>query len=309
MSGLRRPAVLLLLTLVAGCGDGAGPGGGDGDGFMRATIDGQAWESDALPLENGVQYTTPGAYAIFGSKVQGGNDALSVVLSLFNIRGPGTYPLGMGGGTVGGLGTIGSQGGSWSTLLSGSAGTVTITTLTSDRIAGTFAFTAHANMDPAGAARTVTGGEFDVSITTTGTVHPLPANAGSSITADIGGASWTASTIAVQGDPGSLWGFTALNTEYGVSLGIANVTGPGTYPLALTGQLAYGLVSAGTAAQTHCCWGFSVGGEAGTGSITIETLTADRSTGTFSFTLPPQAGTAASAPLAVTSGHFDIGLP
>ena len=155
MSGLRRPAVLLLLGLVAGCGDGAGPGGGDGDGFMRATIDGQAWESDALPLENGVQYTTPGAYAIVGSKVQGGNDALSVVLSLFNIRGPGTYPLGMGGGTVGGLGTIGSQGGSWSTLLSGSAGTVTITTLTSDRIAGTFAFTAHANMDPAGAARTV----------------------------------------------------------------------------------------------------------------------------------------------------------
>ncbi len=130
---------------------------------------------------------------------------------------------------------------------------------------------------------------------------PLPTNAGSSIAADIGGASWIASTIAVQGDPGTMWGFTALDTEYGLSLGVANVTGPGTYPLALTGQLAHGLVSAGTSVQTHCCCGFNVGGEA--------TLTADRSTGTFSFTLPPQAGTAAAAPLAVTSGRFDIGLP
>ena len=298
---------LALLTLGA-CGGESGPNGG-GSGFMRAEIDGEEWESDDIALENGIQYTTPGAYAIQGTKVVSGSDALSVVLSLFNIRGPGTYRLGMGGGTVGGIGFVANASGNWGTILSGNEGTVTITTLTDDRIAGTFEFTGHASLNSNGAVREVTNGEFDVAIVRNGNVAELPANAGSEISATFNGQEWFASTIAVQPTPGTLFGFSALNTEYTLSIGVNEVTAPGTYPLQLAGQVAYAAVSDGVDQDGNCCWGFGPGGTNGVGSITIEALSADRATGTFSFTLPSQQNGTATGELVVANGEFDLGLP
>jgi len=43
------------------------------------------------------------------------------------------------------------------------------------------------------------------------------------------------------------------------------------------------------------------------GSITFTTLSADRLVGTFEVTVEPQADSAATRPLVVTEGSFDIG--
>ncbi|HMI94068.1 MAG TPA: hypothetical protein VK509_21995 [Polyangiales bacterium] len=53
-----------------------------------------------------------------------------------------------------------------------------------------------------------------------------------------------------------------------------------------------------------CCWGANPDDS---GTVTITTLSADRLAGSFELVLVPKAGSAASAPLVVTSGAFDIG--
>ena len=53
----------------------------------------------------------------------------------------------------------------WSTIVSGSGGTITITSLTQDEIAGTFSFTAKGILNaPATSIKTVTSGKFDLPV-------------------------------------------------------------------------------------------------------------------------------------------------
>ena len=296
----RRIAGALLLLLLA-CGDDTGPGGGGGGG-IRATIDGDAWESDEA-LTPVVQYTTSGVYVIQGSRLEGGTDASTLLITLNNIPGPGTYPLGTGGGVSGGIGVFAENSSNWSTPLTGAAGTITIDALTDTRIAGTFEFTGGGAFGNAAGTRDVTEGEFDLEVTTSGNVPDLPANAHSRISATLNGTAWNAATVALGANP---FGFTASNTQYAIGIGITNVTAPGTFTLGGGGpSIVIAGVTPGDASPTNCCWSSSPG----TGSITITTLTATRSTGTFSFTLPADPNTAASGPIVVANGTFDIGRP
>lgn len=299
MSRRLMGAVLLLLLA---CGDDTGPNGGGGGG-IRATINGDEWESDEA-LTPVVQYVSSGIYVLQGSRLEGGTDASTLLITVVNIPGPGTYPLGTGGGVAGGNGVYAENTANWSTQLSGAAGTITIDVLTDTRIAGTFEFTGGGAPGNAAGTREVTGGEFDLDINTSGNVPDLPANAYSRISATLNGTSWNAATIALGG--GNPFGFTASNTQYALGVAVTNVTGTGTFALGGGGpNVVVAGVTPGDTSPNNCCWSSTPG----TGSITIATFTATRATGTFSFTLPADPGSAASGNMIIANGTFDIGRP
>jgi hypothetical protein len=316
MPGIVRPvcpatlvaALLILLPHVTGCGGGgsnpASPGGnngGNGAGPMSATIDGQPWTASANAVNAQTNPSTPGVFLITGSELTN-TSATSISLTCYNIEGPGTYPFGVNTMVAGGLGIVATAGAGWTTPLSGASGTLTITALDVNHIAGTFAFTAGASTGSATTATTVTNGVFDVPLPGT-PLPPLPAHLPSRLDATIAGSAWNAATIVASAGGGNL-AVGASNTQYFLNLIINGGATPGTYPL---GGLVQVLVNDPTGGLTgaNCCWGGAAGG---TGNVTVATVTADRATGSFNVTLNPQPGSAATQP-AVVAGSFDVGLP
>ncbi|HET9037729.1 MAG TPA: hypothetical protein VFN45_16065 [Myxococcaceae bacterium] len=307
----------LCAVLVSACGGGGGnnnnPGGGGGSGFS-ARIDGQSWQAEPIGVTAAAVSSVPGALVVVGSQTSGGVTR-SLTLSLYNISGPGTYPLGVSSDVFGGIGQVGEGTGggnsqAWITDNTGAAGTITLTSLSGGRIVGTFAFVAapgHTNT--VGGTRTVTDGAVDLPLS--GTLAPVPANVGSTVTAQLGGQSYTASAVnAVATSPlgGPGLQLSSSNKDHGLSITLGEVSAPGTYALDNMGGAAR-LMNAGRNGgdANHCCWG---GGHTGAdvGSVTITSLTADRVKGTFTATLQPVPGKPASTVLSVTSGSFDVGL-
>lgn len=155
--------ILGTIAVVACGGDGGGNptgvnanGNAAGDGAVTATINGTAWRSSkaldhALRANANAQVITLSAT----------NLPTSIAIALGPITNPATFSMDAGNPsnavvtmTNGATTTI------WSTGLSGGKGTITVTTLTSTRIAGTFSFDAVSN---AGAATLhVTNGTFDL---------------------------------------------------------------------------------------------------------------------------------------------------
>jgi hypothetical protein len=195
--------------------------------------------------------------------------------------------------------------GGWATVLSGADGSVTLTALTATRMTGTFNVVVSALTGTATGTRTVTNGEFNLQLRATGTIGPLPANAGSKVTATIAGTAWNAATIS--GNLTSTFGIFALaastNTR-GLSISLGEVTAPGTYALAggsPTRQIGV------TNVNNPLGNSWSSLGPGSSGSVTITSITTARITGTFSATLGPAPGTSTTGTLSVTSGTFDIG--
>jgi hypothetical protein len=157
---LRRGGAMLLVAFVAACGD-SGPTepAGNGKGSITARVDGTAWNGSAAAL------ATRGTGFIAVGGTEGGQRNITIA---FPADGPGTYSIpnaiGMNfnynefstsrvwqavamGATLGGVGT----------------GTLTVTALTAERVAGTFTFTAPAaTSSNATGTRTVTNGAFDI---------------------------------------------------------------------------------------------------------------------------------------------------
>ena len=84
--------VVALVTLV-GCGGGTtDPVGGNPSLInFTARIDGVQWQATGAST---VQNPSPGLYSITG--IRTGTNPYTMVLSLYNIKGPGTYALGVG---------------------------------------------------------------------------------------------------------------------------------------------------------------------------------------------------------------------
>lgn len=302
-----RSLLHLALGLLAACGGGDGPSGpgGGGSGPMSATVNGQGWTANAGTVAVGTSGAIPGLYTISGSQVSGGN-ARAISISLMNIPGPGTYPLGTGAHVSGGTAIYAESAGGWGTPLSGEAGSITLSTLTATRIAGTFTFVADAVTGGAVGTRSVTAGQFDVPITTAVATASVPETSMNRIGATIGGASFVASTVALQSMPATLFGFTSGNTRYTLSVTVQSMPGPGTYAIG-AGQPAR--ISVGgkcvEGGAQDCAWSSTSGG---TGTVTVTTMAGGRATGTFTGTIPLAAGSGA-ATLSVTGGTFDIGVP
>ncbi|MGH7468953.1 MAG: hypothetical protein ACRENP_13445 [Longimicrobiales bacterium] len=290
----------LVIVLSACSNDTSGPQGANTG--LTARIDGAAWASEgsvALAVLGG-----PGLYVISGSQLTANGYIMSI--SLYNIPGTGTYPLGVGVTIPGGSVVLSNASGGWASPQSGADGTINITTLTSNRMEGTFNYVVNALTGSATGTRTVTDGVFQLPVRSQGTVGPLPDNAGSKVSATIAGAAWNAAVVVSSLSPGTSSSFVvaANNNARGLSISLGNIPGPGTYALA-GGTPARQIGVTNVVNSTANVW--SSLGPGGNGSVTITSITATRIRGTFSATLGPAQGSSTVGALTVTNGSFDLG--
>lgn len=298
--------VLFLALATLSCGDDGGappsdPGNpGDESRYLRAAIDGVPWEVPTLALEFGASHTAPGLYVIIGQP--SGDYRLEFVLN--NITGSGTYPLGVSGLCRGGTVTLSMSPATWRTPLSGAAGEITFSELSDSLMIGQFHFEADAIPGSATGKRAVTQGEFRMPITRVGVIGPVADNAWSEVRAEVAGRAWNAAHVATNLGSGTL-SIVAFTDTRTLTLTLTEVQGPGVYPLSTTTPTRLMTAMGDGTDPLVCCWGLN--GPA-TGSVTISSLTSTRIAGSFTASLEPAPGSAATGTLVIASGSFSNGL-
>jgi hypothetical protein len=297
-----------LVVLLAGCGDDSStPPGDDNDpasGFT-AKVDGQSWAAEPISIAAGRAPGIAGGYLILGAQSLGAQSR-SITITLANIAGPGTFPLGVDITVFGGHASLGDAGAIWATPDNGLAGTIDITTLEPTRIVATFHFTATPGYDnPSTTNRIVTEGKIDLALTS----YP-PAFSdvfGSSVTAALNNDAWAAADVMTTMTGSAGFGFTASTDERILEIGLEGVTEAGTYPLSRVHPFRSISLrgSRGGINDPFCCYGST--DELG-GSITITSITATRVTGSFEATLEAAEDRPATGTMAITNAAFDVGL-
>lgn len=150
--------ILLLLNTACGSDGPAGPGGpgGPNNGTFSARIDNTNWSASMI---------MPAVTAISGgaSAIGAGSQTFTVAFAWQDQQGTGTWTIGGGGNSVGFNASLTSGTQQWVASVIGGSGTLTITTRTANRVAGTFSFT----MVPVPGTsttgtRNITNGQFDV---------------------------------------------------------------------------------------------------------------------------------------------------
>jgi hypothetical protein len=308
-STVRRVAALAITLGSAACSGGSdstGPdGGGNGQFRFTAKIDGANWASNSGAERIGVTVSQPGLYTLTG--IQLGGSGLTIIMTLTNIPGPGTYPLGVGFSVAGGNVLISSAAGpGWRTAQSGADGTITITALTSSRIEGTFNFTAVPFTGGATGNKTVTDGSFTLEVKPTGTIAPLPDNAGHKVSASFNGVAFNAAEVSagyLPSNNGSL-SIAATTPARSFSVQFTGIpVGTGTYNISSAIPLRILGVTTLNGTQVQSSYTSSATGS--TGTITITSFTATRIKGTFTALLQPIGGQGGT--MSITNGAFDIG--
>lgn len=310
----RQIGFAVAASLALACGGGDDDDGGDGGGGsgFTAVVGGDAWEAEPISISAAINSGVLGALNIVGTDNSSGASR-SITITIYNVRGTGTYALGVGSQVYGGRASTGeSTGGGdadlWSTPNTGIAGTVVLTQLGGGRVKGTFEFTGEAGDDNVVMGdREVTDGEFDLELT--GTPTALPANQGSKVTATINGRpynAWSVNGLLSDHTGGAGFRFSSTTQDDALSIELEGITAPGTFAISDVVPLRVVIAGRNGGDADHCCWGLNGGGDVGT--ITVTSYTADRVQGTFSGTLQPQPGKPATAPLVVTNGTFDVGI-
>ncbi|MDZ4675763.1 MAG: hypothetical protein SGI84_15045 [Gemmatimonadota bacterium] len=280
---------------------------------MSASIDGAAWVAQSQFLQTITQQQKQGHLPIYGAKLLSSTSSQGIQLNLVGLPGPGTYPLGTGGGVSGGIASVVEGSSVWQTPLSGAAGTVTVSTLTATRATGTFQFTAAAITGTG--TRTVTNGKFDFPIAAPANLPPLTHADTGFMVANLGGAAWNGATGGGGAPTGGALVVIFTGTTRTVSVALAPYTGVGTYQLGAANTAHRLMIAAGTVAGSPCCWGgrsVLVGGQLvlqDVGTITITSATANRIRGTFSGTLATGSTGTATSSLVVANGSFSYGFP
>jgi hypothetical protein len=236
---------------------------------------------------------TPGVYEIAGV-----GNIHSVSVGLSHVSGPGTFPLGVESSIVGGHAYVTQGDTIWSTRWVGYGGEAVITTLTSERIAGTFHFEAARST---GTEKSVTQGTFDVPITSSAgtaagdTGHRIQGDVQGPFLATNAALSWPAGanpTLSVSASAG-------LTT---LLISLEDVSGTGTYALDTLPPLR-SITIVGRPGYPAGQWRTDRLG--GSGTATVTSVTPQRIQGTFSATVVPTAsGTIGPFPV---SGTFDMG--
>ena len=299
-------APLLIAAGVAAClGDSTGPGRINVNvrtPTISARLDTIAWSDAASVTETGAISTRAGSYSIVADGRIADGRQVRLTISMNNIRGAGTYPIGVGTSVPGAsAGLLTSSGAVWTTLLSGAAGSLVLSEVTATRMRGTFTMSLTPQNILAGSVPlNVTGGQFDLPVSGAGAGAVLPENAGSRIAAILDGEPFNAAQISgghIGEDGLSIQG---TSLARGIEIFLEGITGPGTYALTeATPRRSIGVIATSPARE----WTSRRTG--GSGSVTITSMTASRTIGTFTATLVPEPGTTGS--LSVTSGVFDIG--
>lgn len=297
---MRTPprTTLLLLggLLVAACGGGGdsdeGPTG-PGIHNMTAEIDGDDWSAQGFASRG-----AGGLYSIIGTNA---SITRTVSITLYNIDSPGTYPLGVGVTMVGGTGLVSyTSGEGWATPLNGLSGSITITTLTSGRMVGTFEYTTTALSGGATGTVEVANGEFDM-LVGGAPLADLPDYAGTTFSATVGGTPFVAGAAALAAGSGNLV-MNAGNTTELISLTLSSVADTGTFALSSSVPFRNIAFNGDVSSVSAPIWGSQV---TDVGSVHITRFDAARVTGTFTATLHP--ATAAATGALVLSGSFSYG--
>lgn len=291
-------AAVLALSACGGDSSPSGPGGGGGGGTgttnLSATIDGVAWSAASQTIVVGTS-TEPGQLSFLGSSITNPVGALSI--NLGRIPGPGTYPLGVNVFTAsGGSATVSFGATSANTPLDGASGSITFTSISSTRAAGTFAFVAKPLVG-SGDPIVVTNGAFDVPLSS-GYVPVSAEQIGSSVSAELGGEPFNGATVVATNSGSGTYSFTASNLTYTVNLIVGPIDGPGEGPISIATTPVRRLTISRT---DGAGWG---GTQTDTGTIAITELTTARMKGTFTATLTRVVS--AGDPLEVLAGTFDL---
>jgi hypothetical protein len=196
--------------------------------------------------------------------------------------------------------------------MSGADGSITITSLSTTEIAGTFSFVVTASLSgTTPATRTVTEGDFRLPVKQLVAIGAIPDNAGSTLTMSANGSAFNGAFVqanlnTISGSPGQFLIVQSTNSTRGFGFTLSGVTGPGTYALGntstVTRQMQFSLVSNVLANM------WSSVGPGSSGSVIITSLTATRIKGTFSGVLGPTPGTSSPGTATITNGVFDIGI-
>ena len=285
---------LLLLVALTGCDSSTAPEDGT---TMTAQVNGVP-----LAATRASAVIRGAGNFILANIIEGNGTQVSLRLSL--IGKPGTYPLGVATGTSGGLGDVTIANATYTTPLSGSAGTVTLTTVSLTRIAGTFSFTAQRLTSSGYEYAAVTKGSFDLVVTGTGTLD-IPANANSTVSGTVNGAAFVPTEVTVAQGPAS--GALVLTLRQGsrvLSVNIPGANAVGSFPL--SGATTRWIRLDDIVNGFNSTWGGT--NATSTGTVAITSLTTARVAGTINATLTPTfAGL--NTPPAVVALTFDIGLP
>lgn len=278
----------LVLACGGGGGDGDGGGGPGGQSNMTAQVDGD----DFSALGNAAR-SAGGIYTITGIDAP---NAISILL--YNIPGPGTYALGMNATGFGGQGIVSSTNAGWGTELNGRSGSVTITTLTDTRIAGTFHFDAEPTTGTAAGTKEVTDGEFDMLMQTAGAWTPPDPWDGSSLNGRIGADTVIGATMAVIFNGGTLL-FTGNDLTSVLAITVGNLTTTGSFSFHDSAPIRRIQYSDPNGTFVYLTDSTS------TGNITVSTFNTNRIAGTYTATLK-RLGAAGTVNV---SGAFDVGIP
>jgi hypothetical protein len=314
--GIVVAGVALVAFACGGSNGGTGPGSGNARYYMTASVDGATWAEDAAGASTvGAVWAGPGAFTITGYSSA---SASTIAITLFNIRGPSLFPLGVNASVPGGTAQFSNTTSGWTTRLSGQAGAIIITTLTNTEIAGTFTFVGNGILNaPSTSTKTVTSGTFDLPVKAFGPIGAIPDNAGSTISGTIAGAQFNMATIAVtigvtRGAQGQTIGTTLIfggsTDTQGIGAAVPGINGPGVYNLG-AGTAANGFNSTTmnaslTNGSSIQAWNSS--DAASTGAVTVTSYSPTRVRGSFTANLGPGLGTTARISI---SGTFDLGIP
>jgi hypothetical protein len=148
---MRVAGLAVAATIWLGCGgDGnTGPNNNPDNGSMSAKVDGSNWSASNVAATRTNGFVGVGA----------GASDLSTISFAFPDH-TGTFQV---GGQDGTNASFISGGKSWTAAFgTGGSGTITVTTLSATRVAGTFSFVAPAISGGATGNKTVTNGTFDV---------------------------------------------------------------------------------------------------------------------------------------------------
>jgi hypothetical protein len=151
---LRSRLLVLLMTLAAGCGSDdsgpAGPGNNLSNGSFTAEIDGADFDATAAAV------IASGSLISIGA---GDASGRTIGFAWFD-AGEGTYAIASTSSTIG---THTLSGNTWSASSAQGSGSIVVTTVTANRVAGSFSFGLEADTaSGATGTRTVTDGNFDL---------------------------------------------------------------------------------------------------------------------------------------------------
>jgi hypothetical protein len=276
---------------------------------MTAKVDGQPFVAGSPDLIFASQGLA-GGYGISGLQ-SSPTSATIITITLANIRGPGTYPLGVGPQVPGGSAVLAISSAGWSSPMSGADGSITITSLSTTEIAGTFSFVVTASVNATPATRTVTDGDFRLRVKQLVPIGAIPDNAGSTLSFSANGTSYNGAFMQANAStlqqPGVLLIVNSTTNTRAFGFTLSNVTGPGTYTLGNTSTQTRSMNFSFVNNALANIW--SSLGPGSSGSVVITSMTSTRIKGTFSAVLGPSPGTTTQGTTAITNGDFDIALP